>query len=450
MASLQEYADEAAAALGVAGAQVALFDGSGIEEVAVGMANLDTGVPVTPETLFSVGSTTKLYTAALVMQLVDEGQVDLDHPLEDHLPGVALSGTRCSQDITPRQLMSMSSGLDNGPYVDHGRGDDAVRRYVDGLRTLPELFAPGAGYGYSNASTIVSGLLVERATGLDWDSALRTRLLEPAGLHSSFTLVDDIIHRRFSVGHALGPDRTPDVIHAWPMPRAMGPAGATMFATAGDLVRFGQLFLRDGRGAEGQPVLSPAAVTEMQRPQVACPPTLLADHWGLGPYVKAWDGIQILGHSGTTPCGSSYLMWAPELNVAIATTVNTPELGYPFAHSVFRHVFPERFGVGLPDTPEPDDGLAIDTARFVGRYEMAGEKITVERDAGGLTARTCGPSAIQQLATPTRLRPLTATTFLPTHPALDGNRGWALAFVGPEDRPATHLVKGFFALRRVA
>src|SRR5207249_143291 len=154
----------------------------------------------------------------------------LDTPVVEQLPGFSLGDGRATRTVTPRHLMSMSSGIDNGPYTDHGRGDDAVRRYVQSLAEIPVSFLPGQGFGYSNASTNVSGRLVEHVTGQTWDEVLRERLLEPAGLEHSATSAEDVIWRRHALGHVGGPQ--PSVLPHWSLPRSMGPAGGTLCQTA--------------------------------------------------------------------------------------------------------------------------------------------------------------------------------------------------------------------------
>jgi CubicO group peptidase (beta-lactamase class C family) len=448
-ADLNQLAEEVAAELGIVGAQVSVLHGGEVVEGVAGVADLVTQVPVTPDTLFQIGSTTKVYTAALVMQLAQEGKIDIDAPVAGQLPGFELSDPAATAAVTPRHLMSMSSGIDNGPYTDYGRGDDAVAKYVAALVELPQVFQPGTGYGYSNASTCVSGRLVEHVTGLTWDEALRTRLLEPAGLRDSATFAEDLMLRRVALGHGVDDEGKQFRLERWCLPRSKGPAGGTLCATAGDLVRFGHVFLHGGRSLEGTQVLPESAAEAMQAHEVAVPPTLLAEWWGLGPYGKVWDGVEVLGHSGTNLSGSSYLLWARGRATAIGTTVNTPGFGYPFAARMFRELFGTVAGIEVPGKVEPPPNVNFDPERLVGTYKMHGSTLTVARQNGGVVISGEGELLHGKLE-PSRLLPLTPTTFLPTDPAIDGRRGWALAFIGADQGPATHLLNGFFALRRVA
>lgn len=142
-----------------------MFDGDTVHEVATGLANRERNLPVTGDTLFQIGSTTKVFNAALVMALVDEGKLDLDLPVRTWITDFRLADESAARRITLRQPLSMWAGLDNGPYQDYGRGDDAVARYVASLAPIPQVFEPGTAFGYSNVGSSVAGLAAQRAMG---------------------------------------------------------------------------------------------------------------------------------------------------------------------------------------------------------------------------------------------------------------------------------------------
>ena len=109
-AALSALCSESIEQLDIAGAQIALAVGDDVLHAEAGIANVDLGTPVTADTPFQIGSTTKLYTAALVMQLADDGAVDIDGPVAAYLPGVRLAPGDAWRAITPRHLMAMTSG----------------------------------------------------------------------------------------------------------------------------------------------------------------------------------------------------------------------------------------------------------------------------------------------------------------------------------------------------
>ncbi len=97
------------------------------------MLSTATGVEVTPDSLFQIGSITKVWTATLVMQLVDEGGLDLDAPVVEALPGFRVADPDVTRTVTMRHLLTHTSGIDGDVFTDTGRGDDCVERYVAGL-----------------------------------------------------------------------------------------------------------------------------------------------------------------------------------------------------------------------------------------------------------------------------------------------------------------------------
>jgi CubicO group peptidase (beta-lactamase class C family) len=165
---------------GAYGAQLSIVKPGEQLDLAVGLADARQATRMTTDTLMQVGSITKVFNAIVVMTLVDEGLLVLDAPIERYLPGVPIAQPNASGELTLRHLLSMSSGLDNGPYVYYGRDDYALGRYVERLASLPRHFAPGRHFGYSNAGACIAGFIAARVTGVPWERLLRERILAPA------------------------------------------------------------------------------------------------------------------------------------------------------------------------------------------------------------------------------------------------------------------------------
>ncbi len=455
---LQRILADTAAALGVVGAQLAVFDGERVHEVVTGLANREQQIAVTPDTLFQIGSTTKVFNAALVMSLVDEGVLDLDKPVTTWIPDFRVPDARAVERITLRQLLSMSAGLDNGTYQAHGRGDDAVARYVASMAEIPLIFEPGTAFGYSNAGSIVAGLAAQRAAGKNWETLLAERILKPLRLTHAANFPEDLLFHPVSLGYQRATvSAEPVRVNVWALPRSMAPAGGTLCASAGDLVRFGRMFLAGGRAADGKQVLSPESVRTMQTPQVELPARVTAQKWCTGPYWKQWGGETIYGHSGTNSGGSSMLLWIPNKNVAIATIANVPNQGYPMADRIFDKVFPEMFGIEKPKAPTPTSitPARVDLQRFLGRFVAYGSMIEFIDDGGRLVARVYSGARAADAAGPPSMTsefiPLGGDRFLPANPAMGGNRGWDVAFWGADaNGRATHFLNGVFGMRRAA
>lgn len=173
----QEVLEELLEENGIPGAALAVMhNGEVIATAAAGIANPDTGLQVTDDTIFESGSVGKVYTATLVMQLVDEGLVDIDKPIVEYLPELRLADEDAHNAITARHLLTHTSGLDGdkmgGPL--YGNEDDAIERYVADLGDLNSLQRPGGYWAYSNAGLIL-GRLVEVLRGKSFTEGDRPR-----------------------------------------------------------------------------------------------------------------------------------------------------------------------------------------------------------------------------------------------------------------------------------
>ena len=452
---LQQLLDQAAERLNVAGAQLALLHDGRLRAFATGLRNREQELPVTHDTLFQVGSTCKVFNAAMVMALVDAGTLKLDVPIKTWIPDLVLSSYRAQEEITLRHLLSMSSGMDNGSYQDYGRWDDAVRSYVAALAGVPHVFEPGTGFGYSNAGSSTAGHVMERATGKTWEALLRALVLDPIGLKQTAAFAEELLFHPLALGYvqsSTGSDL--ELLRRWALPRSMGPAGGTLCASASDLVRLAKMFLDQGRCDSGKQILSPAAVDEMHTPQVQLPTRLMAQKWGMGPYWKQWEGHTIHGHSGTNLGGSSMLLWCPEKHVAAATTVNVADQGYPLADTIFDTVFPDLFGIRKPAqlTAENAEPVAFEAERYCGRYESLGNVMNVSLSGDKLLGRL-DSEVFRRIglsdSVETEMIPLGEDRFLPGDPAAGGNRGWDVGFWGDDGQGrATNFLNGMFAYRR--
>jgi CubicO group peptidase (beta-lactamase class C family) len=374
---------ELAADHAVVGASVAVQQGESMVQAATGLANLRTGVEVTTDTLFQIGSITKSYTATLVMQLVDEGLIDLDRPVVQYLPDFVTADPASSATVTIRQLLSHTSGIDGDVFDEFGRGDDCVARYVTGMGGLSHTNPVGSFFSYCNSGYVLLGRLLEQFREAAWDDVLQKHLLAPIGAHDTVTLADQAIMRRAAVGHLLtGADGAPQVAPSWFFSRAMGPAGVIAAPTA-DVLRFARLHLDDGRAADGTQVLSPGAVKTMRQVEVRLPdPYTLGDAWGLGLILYRTDGPLVMGHDGTTIGQNAYLRIVPDRDLAVVLLTNGGGAGALF-DALVRPLLRDLAGAELnpPPPPPPAPPVVGPTAAYLGAYERTGVRMEVTTDA---------------------------------------------------------------------
>ncbi len=358
---------ELAGEIGVPGAVLGIW-ADGEQTIApYGVLNRGTGVEVTADSVFQIGSITKIWTATLVAQLVAEGKLSYDDAVVKLLPAAPID-----ERITVRHLLTHQSGLDGDLFTDTGRGDDCLERYVALLNKVDQLFDPGTAYSYCNVASVLLGRLIEVLDNRSWDSALRARLIEPLGLKATMTLPEEAILHRNALGHTA--DGVP--VKTWNLPRSIGPAGL-ITASAGDLLRFAQLHLDQ--------------YAEMRSPQVAFPGGAGGvESIGLGWRLYDWSGRKLFGHDGMTIAQLAFLRIDPEARLAVCLLTNSVNAPALFEQLV-SEVFTDRVGVAAPWPPEPIEGVDGGDDHL-GVYERTSVRLEVERRDGRLlmTSRATG------------------------------------------------------------
>lgn len=164
----------------VPGASLALLVDGTVHELASGVLHRGTGVEATTDTVFQMGSIAKVYTATLVMQLAESGELDLDAPVVDVLPEFSVADPEATGAITTRQLLSHTGGLTCDFTHDSGRGDDCLAKYVEAAKGVALDCPPGTAISYSSVGYNVLGRIIEVVTGKVWDQALKDLLLTPS------------------------------------------------------------------------------------------------------------------------------------------------------------------------------------------------------------------------------------------------------------------------------
>jgi CubicO group peptidase (beta-lactamase class C family) len=381
--SWQARFDDLAREHRVTGASLAVLHDGEISAVATGTLNVETGVEATPDSLFQIGSITKLYTAVLAMQLVESGALGLDDPIVSVLPELRLADPDTLRQVTLRHLLSHSSGIEGDHFVDVGRGDDAVERYVATCADLGFSHPVGATMSYCNTGYIIAGRIVEVLTERIWDVALKERLREPLGLTHTVTLPEDAMRFRVAHGHVVEPDQEPRLVSTWTLPRSTGPAGLIL-ATAADTVAFARLHLDGGVASDGTRILAQDTVAAMREPQIEIPDHwTLGTHWGLGWILFDWDGRRVFGHDGGTMGQVAYLRAVPDAGVAVALLTNGGN-AQDLYEDVFRELLAELCGLAMPRPLEaPAEPPRVDVSELAGRYERVGVRFELESDGNG-------------------------------------------------------------------
>jgi CubicO group peptidase (beta-lactamase class C family) len=376
----------------VPGASLAVLKGDRIvATAAAGVTNLDTQVPVTPDAVFQIGSITKVFTATLIMQLVDDGLLSLDTPIVDYLPEFQIADPVTRRGVTARHLLTHTSGIDGDFFVDSGRGDDAIERLMPMMTLLPSLFPLGTKMSYCNVGFALLGRIVEVLRRETYDHAMRHRIFKPLGMKQAMTLAEDALRHRCAVGHIADPKdpkrlRVAFLTH---LSHGMKSAGSTPAMSAPDLMKFVAMHLAHGRVGHNARVVSAASAIAMQRRHIRlqkqAPSTTTG--WGLGWALMNFGGHKVIGHDGGTIGQYSFLRVSPEKRFAIALLTNGGD-----ALSVYEEMVSEPFGAAIrhrePELPPPDDDLRIEQERYIGRYENIQSAYVIDSHRGTLRFST--------------------------------------------------------------
>jgi len=417
------------------------------ETRAYGVTSLETGYPVRTDTLFPIGSISKVYTAALVMTLVDDGTLDLDAPVVTYLPDLRLADERARETISLRQLLTHQSGLYGDYYDDFGMGDDALARCVASFPTLRQLSTPGELWAYCSSGFMLAGRIIEEVTGQPFETAMRQRIFAPLGLDRSFFFADEAIVYPTAVGHAL---KTPggdehEVRRRYLLSRNVAPAGG-IISDADDLLTFAAFSMGDGAW-NGRRVLSPVALEAMQAPLVRAPnyPAAGFAEWGgLGWAIRFSDGVKVVEHGGSLHGFEVKLKFVPAHRFAIAILTNSGRgsvLGDRVAEWALDHV------LGLRATSPTPIALSNDAlARFAGRYRLAvddEEEAAITVADGGLrrVMKEIDPVTQTELTYPPNLlRPIAEREFVAV--TQDENEGSRIDFIERGDGSMRFLRMG--------
>jgi CubicO group peptidase (beta-lactamase class C family) len=412
----QERLGKLAAEHGVVGASLAVeLDGERLE-AATGVLNMRSGQPATPDSVFQIGSISKVWTATLIMQLVDEGLLDLDAPVVTYLPDFRVADAEVTRTVTTRQLLTHTSGIDGDFFQDTGRGDDALEKYVGAMADLKQNHPQGATMSYCNSGYSVLGRIIEVLRGTTWDAALREHLLTPLGLETAGTLPEEALLYAAATGHVQQPEMPqPVVTPQWGIFRSAGPAGL-IHCPARDVLVFARMHLDDGVGPDGKRVLSAESARAMREPQIEVPDRwLLGSHWGLGWILMTWDGQQVYGHDGATLGQGAFLRVLPERKLAVSLCCNGGRGMRELFEALYAELFQQLVGVQMPARPEPTGDTVGNAERFAGRYARESVQMDVE-DAGNgklqLTVTPTGPLALGAQPQVLALRPFEGEVLL--------------------------------------
>jgi CubicO group peptidase (beta-lactamase class C family) len=363
-----------------------------------GVRNIETKDPVTPTTVFRIGSTTKPLTVIGIMQLVEAGKIKLDDPVVKYLPEF-----KVNSQITIRQIISHTSGMaDMGnPY---GRTDAAaLKDYVNSLTPESSFAPPGVVLSYSNPGFNVAGLVIERVSGMSYSDYMAKSVFPM--LKMSRTTLNSNIAMTYPLAVGYETKQTGlETVRPNPDNAAEYPAGF-VFSTVQDLANLALFILQDGKINDGKSVLSPSAVKLMKTPILGIKPLKIS--YGLGLIIAEERGTSIIGHDGAINGYSSYFQTIPAANLGVIILANKSGFN---ADKIFQSVVDSFSKLPKLQTKTPPKLDAAALAAYAGEYKIHNPtnktidilKVSVKQ--GKLIAQTSGQPDCE-------LRPLSADLF---------------------------------------
>ncbi|MFG3342436.1 serine hydrolase domain-containing protein [Glycomyces sp. NPDC048151] len=364
---LHEIVAKSAAEYAVPGVAVGIWHGGREIYASHGVTSVANPLPVDEDTIFTLGSTSKSFTATALVILAEQGKVDFDAPVRRYLPDLRLADERAAATISVGNLLNHTAGFDTWMLRDTGDGDDALATYVDHLDELTLIAEPGERASYSQAAYNLLGRVIEVVTGKTYEQAVRDLLFEPLGLENTTFFAAEAMTRKFSLGHSIDAEG-PKVSPTWKVHRAQNPGGGGA-SSARDLVRWARFHLGDGRAESGERIVSAEALQAMRRQTVELRGSSLGDGFGICWFLREIDGAATFAHGGSSVGQFADFIAVPEHDFAIAVTTNAEPGGTPCNLAIIRWALEHYLGLVDRD-PEPVAFDAARAAEITGEYEV--------------------------------------------------------------------------------
>jgi CubicO group peptidase (beta-lactamase class C family) len=349
LADFRNYVEDARQHFGIPGVALALVRHNQIILVqGFGVREQGGQQPVTPETIFAIGSTTKAMNSMLIAHLVDEGVVAWDQPMVELWPDFRLSDPVVTPQIRLRDSLSMSSGL---PRADLAWSGVALtpEQVMQSLADLPVVASRGQTFYYNNQMVATGGYAAALAAGGQYGhlgeaytNLLQSRILAPIGMKSA-TLSVEVAQA--APNHAtphdfnLDGEVLPTYYHADPH---IAPAGGVS-ANVLDLARFVMTQLNRGVAPDGTQVVSTENLMETWRPQIEIFPD---SSYGMGWFIESYGGVEMIWHDGDVLGFKSLLAFIPEADVGLVLLTNRT-ISYGFSNSVRYRLIEAVYGLDV-------------------------------------------------------------------------------------------------------
>ncbi len=345
LTGLREWVEEVRKDWDVPGVAIAIVkDDEVILSEGFGLRNVKENLPVTPDTLFAIGSSTKAFTAMAVAQLVDQGKLDWDKPVRDYLPEFKLASSFASEQITLRDMLCHRSGLPRHDLMWYNASfsrEEIIHR-VRHLELSKELRTT---WQYQNIMYLTAGYIAGKQSGCSWESVVQGQILDKLGMTNTNFSVE---LAQQSADHARPYLKQKDEVRETPFRNidTAGPAGS-INSNLTDMVKWVLLHLNKGKFGEEQ-IVSEANLAEMHSPQMAIrQPSKYREvphkSYGMGWFVEPYRGYNLIHHGGNIDGFTTLVTMMPEERIGIVILTNMN--GTPLPTIIARNISDRLLGL---------------------------------------------------------------------------------------------------------
>jgi CubicO group peptidase (beta-lactamase class C family) len=377
---LERVAAEEIQQTGTPGAAVAVVsDGRLLFAKGFGVASVETKTPVTPDMLFRLGSSTKMFNGVALATLARRGRLDLDAPIARYVKGLDPAVGR----VTAAQLLSNSAGIRDfaAPAVsnDEAAFAPAIKGYT------PDVFytEPGAIYSYSSPGYWLAGVVLEEVAGRPYADAMAETVFAPLGMERTTFRPLVAMTYPMATGHAPEGDKGPAVVRPAANNTVMWPGGS-IYSNVHELARFATAFLDGGR-LDGKEILPPEAIATVGARHAILPGSDGKAHYGFGLIGYEDRGVRILQHGGFSRGYGSMVAFAPDRKFAVIVLTNRSGSTLPRTVAAAMEMFLPFAGTTAEEAKGP---APANLAAYAGVYEHAPSRWEVFVRDGKLFVRS--------------------------------------------------------------
>lgn len=350
----------------------------------LGEADVAAGTPATADTLFRIGSTSKSFVALAMLQLVEEGRLDLSTPIRELIPEIAFENRwQATDPVRVVHLLEHTTGFDDlhlPEYIYPATNETTVKEALDfHPHSRRCRWRPGTRYSYCNAGPAVAAYIVEKITGQRFEDYVQENLFDPLGMETASYLLTPEVEARLTKLYK------PDGVTPYPYWYiSMRPAGS-INASPREMARYVRMFLQRG-SLDGTEIVSPASIERMEKPTTTPAARLgMATGYGLANYTSHYEGFVFHGHNGGVNGGLTDMSYLPEEGLGYIFMINSGSGGaYTRIMKLIRGYLTR--DLTAPEPPPTARVPAALQARYSGFYEPANPRsqllFFIERLAG--------------------------------------------------------------------